>query len=270
VGAEYFRTVGIRLVAGREFTAADQNASVRVAIVDEELARMEFGGNAALGKTVRFGMDGTPLEIVGIAATARALDIGALQRGKIYTPMAGRRHMEAMLVAAYGGPFTDFESKIRAEAARLDPNVNVRLRRVEESAADALVPAKMASAAAATLGVFALILAATGIYGVVSFAVTRRRKEMGIRVALGADRSRVMRLMIWQGMQPVLAGGLAGLLLAGTGAQLIRSMLYGISPYDPAAFGGMVLVLTLTGGLAAMLPARSALRVDPAATLRQE
>ncbi len=269
VGPGYLSTVGVRLLAGREFTQADQ-ASGDVAIIDETLADLYFGGRDALGKTVQHGPNGKLLNIVGVARTTRTLDMGIDMKGKLYTPMRGARHLEAMLVASYAGPFSDVATQVRAVAARLDPNVTVQMKRVEESVKDALLPARLASAAAAALGGLALVLAATGIYGVVAFAVTRRRKEMGIRVALGADRSGVMRLMLWQGMQPVVVGAVAGLVLAGAGAQLIRSLLYGVSPFDPVAFAGMALVLALSGGLAAMLPARAALAVDPAVTLRQE
>jgi len=270
VGPDYFRTAGIRLQSGREFTAADQKPGIRVAIIDAELASSHFGGPKALGRTLLFGMPGEKYEIVGIASNTRALDLGTLQRGKIYTPMSGLRHMEAMLVLAWDGPFASIDKELREAVGREDPNVTIRLKRVEESVRDALVPAQLASAAAGVLGVFALLLAGTGIYGVVAFSVTRRRREMGIRVALGADRSAVMRLMIWQGMQPVIAGAVIGLALAGGGAQLIRAMLYGVSPFDPVAFAGMAAILTLAALLAAAIPARTALALDPAVTLRQE
>jgi ABC-type antimicrobial peptide transport system permease subunit len=128
----------------------------------------------------------------------------------------------------------------------------------------------MAAAAGSALGGLALLLACTGIYGLVSFAVTRRRHEVGIRMALGASRAAVLRLMVWQSMKPVVLGAVAGLALAAAAAQLIRSMLYGISPLDPVAFASTALVLSLVAAGAALLPARGAVRADPAVTLRHD
>jgi ABC-type antimicrobial peptide transport system permease subunit len=143
-------------------------------------------------------------------------------------------------------------------------------RRIEESISAALVPARMAAASASALGGLALLLATTGIYGLVSFAITRRRREVGIRMALGASRTSVLRLMISQTMKPVLTGAVIGVAAAGAGAQLIRSMLYGISPLDPLSFAFTVVVLAAVAAAAAIVPARGAVRVDPALTLRHE
>jgi putative ABC transport system permease protein len=184
--------------------------------------------------------------------------------------MTGLRHLEAKIVGSYDGRWSDIESAFAKTAKSLDPNVTVRLHPIEESVSTALIPAKMSSAAGMVLSAFALILAASGIYGVVAFAITRRRKEMGIRVALGAERGSVLRLMLWQGMQPVLAGTVLGFALAAAAANLIRAMLYGVSPFDPVALATTAGILVAVAGLAALLPARSAMQVNPASVLREE
>jgi ABC-type antimicrobial peptide transport system permease subunit len=116
----------------------------------------------------------------------------------------------------------------------------------------------------------ALVLAATGIYGVVAFAIGRRRREVGIRMALGAGRKSVFQLVLWQGTKPMLIGAAVGLVLAAASSNLIRVLLYGVSPFDPASFAGSAAALMLAGGLAMAVPIRQALRVDPAVTLRHD
>lgn len=272
VGTDFFRTAGIRLLQGREFTQAEMFNTARVAVIDERLARDHFGSPMnAVGAVIRLGQRAdSDHEIVGVAASVRSLDLNRLAYGRVYTPMRGLRNTEGKLLVAYTGPAGDIDKAIRAAVAFLDPNVTPHTKRIEESIRSALLPARMAAAAASALGGLALILACTGVYGLVSFAVSRRRREVGIRMALGADRVSVMRLVVWQGMKPVAVGGIAGLLLAGAAAQAMRAMLYGISPLDPLSFGSTALLLACVAAAAAAIPARGALRVDPAVTLRHD
>lgn len=134
----------------------------------------------------------------------------------------------------------------------------------------AVAPVRIAASATSALGTVGMVLACTGVYGVIAFAVRRRRREVGIRMALGASRARVLRLVLWQGLKPVAAGIVVGLGLAAWGAVLIRAILYGVSPFDPIAFGATALLLAGVALLAACLPARDAIRVDPAITLRYD
>ncbi len=268
IGPDYLKTMSIPLIEGREFTRLDMKTRAKVAIVDQNFAKRYFPGGSALRHVINY--QGVKLEIVGIAAVTNDLDFGGMQGSKVYTPMLGLRHLEAKIVGSYDGRWTDIQSAFTKTASSLDPNVTVRLHPIEESVSTALVPAKMSSAAGMVLSGFALILAASGIYGVVAFAITRRRKEMGIRVALGAERSSVMRLMLWQGLQPVVAGTVLGFALAAAAANLIRAMLYGVSPFDPTAFVTTAGILVAVAGVAALLPARSAMQVNPASVLREE
>ena len=154
--------------------------------------------------------------------------------------------------------------------ASLDPALTVRTSGIEDNIADALAPVKIAATAASTLGSLALVFACSGLYGVVSFAVTRRRREVGIRLALGADRRNVLALLMRQGLTPVLIGAAAGVLMAAGAGQLLRMMLYGVSPIDPIAFASTLLLLGVVAAIAALIPARAALSVDPAVTLRHD
>jgi predicted permease len=272
IGTDFFRTAGIRLLYGREFTPAEMFDAARVAVIDERLARDHFGSPAtAVSATIRLGQTAdSDHQIVGVAASVRALDLNQSTSGTVYTPMRGLRNNEGKLLVAYAGPAAGVDKAVRAAVASIDPNVTPHTKRIEESLRAALLPARIAAAAASVLGGLALILACTGVYGLVSFAVSRRRREVGIRMALGADRLAVMRLMVWQGMKPVLVGGIAGLLLASAGAQAVRALLYGISPFDPLSFGSTAFLLACVAAAAAVIPARAALRVDPAVTLKHD
>lgn len=269
IAPDYFRASGIRLLHGRDFTNAEMFSETKVAIIDERFVQEKFHGQMALGRTVRLGFEPKDdHQIVGVVGRVQPLDMNGFGFAKVYTPLRGLRNTEARLIVSHAGGSSDIDKALRAAAASLDSNVTVSTRRIEESLSTALVPARMAAAAASALGGLALLLACTGIYGLVSFAVSRRRHEVGIRMALGASRATVLRLMLWQSMKPVVTGALVGLALAGAAAQLIRTMLYGISPLDPLSFFSTAFVLAIVAAAAAVIPARGAAGVDPAITLR--
>jgi putative ABC transport system permease protein len=271
IGPDFFRTMDIHMLYGREFSRIEMLNTDPVAILDERLAQAHFGSpQAAIGRFIREDEKGANLQIVGVAAATRTLDVTGRGLSKVYTPMRGIRNVEAKIVLSYAGPSAPVEKEFRNAAAALDGSVRVRVRRIEDSVNSALIPARMAATAAVFLGALALLLACTGIYGVVAFAVTRRRREVGIRVALGATRRDVLNLIVWQGMKPVAVGCIFGMVIAGAGAQLIRAMLYGVSPFDPVSFLATAAVLTLVAALASLIPARAALGVDPGVTLRHD
>jgi predicted lysophospholipase L1 biosynthesis ABC-type transport system permease subunit len=271
VAPRYFETSGIRLLHGRDFTPQEMNGTSIIAIVDERFAREKFAGAVPVGETIRIGNGPQDdHEIVGMVSTVRPLDMNGSGFPRVYTPLRGLRNTEAKLLVHHAGTPGDTDKLIRAAAASLDGNVTVSTKRIEDSLSSALVPSRMAAAAATVLGGLALVLACTGIYGLVSFAVNRRRHEVGIRMALGAGRVTVLRLMLWQSLKPVVFGALAGLALAAGAAQLLRSMLYGLSPLDPVSFASTALVLATVAVFAALIPARGAVRLDPAITLRHE
>ncbi|HWB98607.1 MAG TPA: FtsX-like permease family protein, partial [Bryobacteraceae bacterium] len=271
VGPGYFRTMGIPLLQGRDFLPADYRPDARVIIVDEFLARHYFSGRNPLGQWIRG--DDTPThdrQIVGVVASTRELRVGEKPQPKVYTPIEGLRYLEARLLVRDRTADPALPRALERTVAALDPDLNARVHRIEENVETALAPVRFGAAAATTLGALGLLLACAGIYGVVSFMVGSRRREVGIRLALGAENADILRLILGQGMKPVLIGAVAGIALAAAGAQLIRVMLYGVSPIDPLAFCSMAALLALTALVAAWLPARSALRVDPAETLRAE
>ena len=268
VGPDYLRAAGIPLLHGREFSPAEMLNQLPVAIVDQRFAREHLGSENAVGRSFR--SHNVDYQVVGVAGVTRPLDLTSRTAPKIYWPMRGLRHNEAKMLVRYQGSAVEAAEAIRKAAAALDGNVNAAVRRVEDSMDSVLSPVRIAAAAASTLGALALVLAATGIYGVVAFAIGRRRREVGIRMALGADRRSVCRLVLWQGGKPVLIGAAIGLLAAGGASQLIRAMLYGVSPLDPMSFAVTCVLLGLVALAAMVVPVRQALRVDPAVTLRYD
>jgi ABC-type antimicrobial peptide transport system permease subunit len=189
---------------------------------------------------------------------------------QVYTPLRGLRNLEAKLVVALSGPPAPIVQALRGAGEKLDRDTTLNVTTIEENVSAALALVRMAAAGVTGLGAITLLLACTGVYGVVAFAVARRRREIGVRMALGAQPAAVARLLVRQSLRPVIVGSAIGALLAAAGAQLIRAMLYGISPVDPLGFSGALAILGAVAALAALVPARAALRVDPAATLRHE
>jgi predicted permease len=271
VGQDYFATYGIPLRRGRVFTPAELRGNRRLAVIDERLVRLHFGSADPLGRILRIGGEnGEDHEIIGVVAGTQSLEPGVEALPGAYVPMRGLRFMEAKLIVRYSGPVAGAMKAIENAARELDPTITPRIVQIEENVAMALMPVRLAAAVAGTLGGIALLLACAGIYGVVSFAVNRRRREVGVRVALGAGRPAVLRLMLWQGLKPVLFGATLGVALAAAAAQLIRNLLYGLSALDPISFLGTGTVLAVAATFAALVPARAALSVDPAVTLRYE
>jgi putative ABC transport system permease protein len=269
IDAGYLRVMHIALRQGRALQPQDSVASTKVALVDEGFTRRYFAGNA-LGKRFRSGIADDDCEIVGIVASTKPLNFLAGEYPQIYTPLKGIRHLEARLLVSYSGPSGPVAQALRNAGGQLDRDVTVNVRTIEENANNALALIRVAAAAVSALGALALLLACTGVYGVVAFAVARRRREIGVRMALGARPAAVARLLVRQSMRPVVTGLLLGSILAAACTQLIRTMLYGVSPLDPLGFAGALATLGIVAALAALLPARAALSVDPAATLRHE
>jgi predicted permease len=271
IGDGYFGAFGIRTVRGRVFTPAELRMNAKVAVIDQRIAEQQFGTDDPIGRRVRFG--GGPdddREVIGVVAATRPLEPGRDVLAHAYLPMHGLRFIEAKLIVKHGGTAGIAMKAIEGAAREFDPQVTPRIQRIEENISMALVVVRLAAAVAGTLGMIALVLACAGIYAVVSFAVNRRRREVGVRVALGASKAAVLRLILWQGLRPVLLGALIGGVIGAAAGQLFRNLLYGLSALDPISFLGTATVLVVAATLAAVLPARGALRVDPAVTLRYE
>jgi putative ABC transport system permease protein len=266
-----FRTLGQRLLRGRDFTDQDTAAAAPVAIVNEAFARAVWPGADPVGQ--QFESERTDgiarVTVIGVAADARLMSISEPAAPYVYVPLAQRYISPINLLVKTSGASSI--PALRAMVRTMNPNLPVtEALPLSEITALGLVPQRIAAAVAGALGVVGLLLAAVGIFGVTAYAVTRRTREIGIRIALGADHGNVMRLLLRQGLMLTGIGLVLGVGLAAVGAQLIQGLLYGVSGVDPVTFASACALFGVVSMIATYLPARRALRVDPMVALRIE
>jgi predicted permease len=269
VGLNYFATVGMRLVEGRDFTWRDDAHAPKVAIVNQTLARRYFPGRSAIGQ--RFGDDQPDVQIVGVVADARVNNVREAPPIMAWYPMAQNvRYIDFITVRASGNPHS-VAAQLRNAVAQAAPNLMVtRVRTLEEQIRTDLLQERLIVQLTSAFGALALLLAAVGLYGVMSYAVARRTAEFGIRMALGARRQEVLWMMIGESALIVVAGLGCGLPLMLAATRLVNGMLFGVSAADPLAIAAATATLLTVGLLAAALPALRASRVDPMVALRYE
>ena len=267
-----FGTLKLPLVRGRDFTAADTASSQWVAIVNEALAAAIWPGEDPVGKQVIVPDENKQREvtIVGVTGNARLVWLTGPVEPYIYMPFAQRYLPRVSLLVRT----TDDRSAV-AEVRTLLRTMNAGLpitesMRLSELTAIGMVPQRMAASVAGTLGIVGLLLCAIGIYGVTSYSVAQRTREIGIRVALGADRVDVIRLVLRQGLVLAAAGTAIGVVIAGAGSTFLESLLYGMRGLDPITFAGACLLFAAVTLVASYIPARRATRVDPMVALRNE
>ncbi len=272
VAPGYFQTMGIALLAGRDFDSTDQDSSAPVIIINQFLAHQLWPGQDPIGKIAHLdGPKGRDYRVVGIAADGKYETLGEDTTGFVYRPAAQEYWPHMNLLLRTAGPPLAYTEAARKLVAALDPNLAVSgVRAMGDYVNVALLPARLAAILLGSFGLLALALAAIGIYGVVSYAVNQRTREIGIRMALGAETGNVLTLIVRQGMAPALLGLGLGLAAALAAAGLLSAFLYGIAPRDPVTFTTAVALLVLVALFAAYVPARRATRVDPAAALRWE
>jgi predicted permease len=271
VSPGYFQTMGIQL-RGRDFTEHDNKTETRVAIVNETFARKFFPNQDAVGRRFNFSGPEQPYwEVVGVAADGKYESLGEAPRPAFFRPLLRDYNTTVTLVARTATEPRAVVTELRREVQLLDPSLPLfDVKTLSEHMSIPLFPARMAAAALGSFGLLALALAAIGIYGVMSYVVAGRTREIGLRMALGADRRAVLRLIVGQGMALALTGLAAGLVFAFALARLLQGLLYGVSPADPATFAGISLLLALVAFTACYVPARRATRVDPMEALRHE
>ncbi|HVT57969.1 MAG TPA: ABC transporter permease [Thermoanaerobaculia bacterium] len=269
VGLGYFETVGIPLRSGRAFTGDDRPGGRLVAVVNEALARRLWPGEAALGKRFRFAGERGFLEVAGVAGDARNGALGDAPEPFAYLPIAQSAASIAMLhVRTDGDPLAAVPA-VRREVQGLDPNLPLLdAHTVGQVRSRALWAPRMGAGLLSLFGLLALALAALGMYGVLAYSIGQRRREIGVRMAIGARPPDVIGLVVRQGMLPVLWGAAAGLAAGLAGARLIRSLLFGVGAADPAALAGATLLLLAVALAAAYVPARRAAALDPTSALR--
>jgi predicted permease len=269
IGAKFFETIGISFVAGRGFNEHDKAGSPSVVIVNEEFARRYYGGNA-VGKRLKYKSEELS-EIVGVVRTAKYRDVHEQPLPFVYIPLGQDFQMDMTLMVRTVGDPRLLAGPLRNEMQALNKDVPVfAVKTMSELIGGQLAADRMIAVLLSIFGAGALLLAAIGIYGVMAFSAAQRTREIGIRIALGAERSDILKLIIGQGIFLISIGAGLGLALALAATRVLQSLLFGISATDPLTFGSVVLVLVGVALLACYLPARRATKVDPLVALRYE
>lgn len=271
VSPGYFETMRIPIRGGRDFTGFDRDRSTPVAIISEVMARNFWPGQDAIGKHFTIVQDQAVYEVVGIAATSVILQIGEAPQPVVYRPMAqAYAPGMALLVRTTADPEGALGA-VRDQVQTLDRNMALgNTGTVQQRLAQGLWAPRMGAALLSIFGGLALLLAMIGVYGVISYSVSQRVQEIGVRMALGAQAGDVLRLVLKQGMALAIGGTAAGLVAAFLAARGVSRLLYGVSPKDPVTFVAVGSVLLVVAFLACYLPARRATRVDPLTALRAE
>jgi putative ABC transport system permease protein len=271
----YFKTMGIPLLAGREFTPQDTAAALKVAIVSERIVRESFPGGPGevVGRRVRVGERGEWLTVVGVVADIRQMSLERDVQPMIYVPFqqdhSGFLRFVAF-VARTSTPGSVVEG-IRAEIRQAAPDLPIQSTvTMDEAVAASVAQPRFRTVLLALFAVTAMLIATCGLYGLMAYAVTQRRREIGVRMALGADRRDVLRLVLTRALRIVVAGLIVGLAGAVGVTRVLQTFLFGVTPTDPIAFTIVTLLLMAVGLMAAWLPARRATRIDPCAALRAE
>jgi predicted permease len=271
VTPEYFEMFGIRLLSGRSFDARDDAAAPRVALINEAAARYYFGAESPLGSYVGVDSSGTALQVqlVGVVENVSHRSLREEAPRFLYLPLwQALDHPNRLTLSLRAGEPLAAVAAVRRELRSADAELLVSDVLTMTSQIDqALLRERLASGISTALGALGLLLAAVGLYGLVSYSVARRTNEIGIRLALGARAASIQRLMLRDALERVALGVAAGLPVALIVSRAIRSLLFQVSPYDPLAIAVGTVALTMIAGVAAYLPARRASRIDPALTL---
>jgi len=274
VAPRYFATLGISLVAGRDFNQQDLVGSPRVAVISEHLAREFFPGRTPIGQPIGFrGGSGRDMTVVGVVADAKQTDLRSPAPNTVYVSRTQSSDVSQRAVFAIRTTVPPAQLVPPARAIILGELPKVRIRHLLPMTDLLSTTVSRESALAAlsvAFGFLALLLAAIGLYGVMAFQVSARTREIGVRMALGARRMQVMWMVIAQGLRVVAIGVVVGIPFALAGARSLRALLYGVTPFDPTPLAEGAAVLVIVGVVAALIPSRSAARVDPLVAIRCE
>ncbi|MFZ0284932.1 MAG: FtsX-like permease family protein, partial [Terriglobales bacterium] len=269
----YFQTMGIPLLKGRVLNQHDMHSPVLVAVINQELAREVFPGQDPIGKyIVNFETVNGPIQIVGVIGNVRHEDLGTTPRPEIYFSFGQVHWPSAFMVvrtqAADSMTLATAAQNAVASVNRDTPLAN--LRTMQDMVAHSLLRRKFAMLLLSIFAGLAMLLAAIGLYGVMSYSVSQRTHEIGIRMALGAQKEDVLRLVVGQGMRLAVLGLILGLVVAVALTRLMATLLFGVSAHDPKTFAIVAGLLAAVALLANYVPARRAAKVDPMVALRYE
>ncbi|HEY8461945.1 MAG TPA: ABC transporter permease [Blastocatellia bacterium] len=273
VTPDFFRVMGIPILMGRDFTGADTRDSMKVTIIDERLAREYWPNESPLGKRVRFGPpeDDEPWHtIVGVVGAVRHESLNLAGRKAVYLPHA-EIALNSMTLAVRAANPENLVPAIRRQVKAMDPDLPIiNIRTMTEIVSRSMWQPRLYAILFSVFAAVALALASIGIYGVMSYSVSERTREIGIRMALGAERRDVLKLVVGQGMKLALIGAAIGLGASLALTRLMRSLLFEVSSTDPLTFAGLAAFLSIVAMLACYLPTRRATKVNPMIALRCE
>jgi putative ABC transport system permease protein len=273
ISPNYFTMMNIALRDGRAFTDSDADQTQRVALISRSLAQQYFPGENPLGKKVNVAADKSDvwLTVVGVVDDVRYNWIQKYDVPTLYRPYRQNPTHYTTVVLRTGGDPLSVVSAVRSKIAEIDPNLPIyQVKPLDVVITESIIGITYVAAMMAGIGIIALVLASVGVYGVMSYSVSERTHEMGIRMAMGASGSSIHRLVIGNGMLLTVIGIAIGLPLAFGLARALSSLLFGVSATDPFAFIGLPLILASVAALASYIPARRAVRVDPLTALRYE
>jgi predicted permease len=276
IGPGYFQTMGTRLLAGREFDQRDTLSSPKVAIVNEVFARKFFGGANPVGRTFRLEAEaGKPeplIQIVGLVKNTKYYELREdfLPIGFFPVAQEEKPGPDATFVLRVAGSTGALMSAIKAQVANVNPTIGIEFRSFSSQLKESLLRERLMATLSGGFGLLAGLLATLGLYGVISYMVARRRNEIGVRIALGADRMRVIRLILREAILLLSVGLVTGVLIALWAGRAAATLLFGLKPYDPVSMAAAIVVLTAVALVAAYGPARRAAALEPMDALRDE
>jgi predicted permease len=274
IGPGFFDTAGMRLLLGRDFTRRDSETAPRVAIVNESFARFYFSGGNPVGK--HFGMrrdTGAPIEIVGLVKDAKYQSLRDNHLKMIYIPYRqDLHHLYSMCVLVHpGADSPGIRQTVRDALRAVDPGLPIlRIETAEEQVDSSLFEERLIAAISSFFGIVAVLLACLGLYGVMAYQTARRTNEIGVRMALGATRGRVLGMVLEESVWLVAGGIACGIPLTLAATRFVSSKLFGVTPADPITIAAAAILMISVAAVAAFVPARRAAKVDPMVALRYE
>jgi len=268
VSSDYFSLLGIPIVRGRGFLPEERHDAPGV-IVTESTARKIWPGQDPLGKELR-ELSGRQYTVIGVAKDAQVAHLGRANTNYLYFPSGTEDDSRSYVLVRYESSFNGIQGRIRDEARAIDPNIAINVTRLEDYLEVWRAPSRIVAALSGALGLLALLLCSIGVFGMVSYSVSRSVREIGIRMALGASGVSVMRHVLWQALRPVLIGAVVGIALSGAISGVLSSMMFGLGTRDPIAFICVPLFLLMVASISILVPARRATQVDPVVALRSE
>jgi putative ABC transport system permease protein len=269
VSPDFFNTMRIPLLHGRAFDERDRASSPPVVVINKTIADRYFPGANPIGRHIAVSRDMSNMEIVGVVPDVKFIALNAPNAEEIYVPYTQNPWPSMTLVVRSDSSVPPPISAVRQIVSRLDPDLPLsQIQNLDQIVSGSIAQPRLIAGLVGAFAVSAMFLAAVGIYGVMAYLVTQRSAEIAIRMALGAQQSSVLRLMISQGMKLVLAGVVLGVALSLALTRLLSKLLFGTSPTDFVTLAGVSLLLAMVAFVACYLPSRRAIRLDALAALR--